>query len=117
MADASASAINALIDANSATLKAQIDTNATALKAQISAMTFYPAPITIRPPVISYASVPTLTQGVAMTAITPSNSGDAATFSGTMPAGLSLNAGNGSISGTPTAVGTTSVSITAINAG
>ena len=63
----------------------------------------------------------TLTKGTAMTTATPSASGGAVTswsISPTLPAGLSFSTTNGSISGTPTAVSSsTSYTVTATNAG
>lgn len=115
---ATASLINSLIDANSVVLKQQIDTNAAALKAQIAALTFYGAPVNaVKAPVIVYPVIPTLTQGVTMIIVKPTNSGDAAIFSGTLPAGLTFDPNTGAIMGTPTTVVTGSYIITATNAG
>ena len=54
--------------------------------------------------------------GSAITTVTVTNSGSAATFTGTVPAGLTLDGSSGSISGTPTTVKTiTTYTITATN--
>ena len=72
-------------------------------------------------PAPAYAGSPySLDQGTAYV-LTPTNTGGAATgwsiTSGTLPAGLSINAGSGVISGTPTtAGGPTTVTVTATNA-
>ena len=63
----------------------------------------------------------TLTNGVAMTTVIPTSSGGNVTswsISPALPAGLSFSTSNGSISGTPTAVASsTNYTITATNAG
>ncbi len=73
------------------------------------------------PPVISYTpSTNTYTVGTAITSLTPTNTGAAATswsIGTTLPAGLSFDTTTGIISGTPTAVSaTTTYTITATNA-
>ncbi len=59
------------------------------------------------------------TVGSAITSYTPTNSGGTATSyaitSGTLPGGLSLNTSTGVISGTPTASGTSTVTLTPYN--
>ncbi|CAN2169579.1 Fibronectin type III [Candidatus Nanopelagicaceae bacterium] len=73
---------------------------------------------TLAAPNISYpGSSYTLTYGTSITTISPSNTGGIiASWSGTVPAGLSLDSTTGDITGTPTAVATaTSYSITATN--
>ncbi|MBL8512984.1 MAG: fibronectin type III domain-containing protein, partial [Betaproteobacteria bacterium] len=59
------------------------------------------------------------TVGTAITNFTPSNSGGTATSyaitSGTLPSGLSLNTSTGVISGTPTANGTSTITLTPYN--
>jgi Putative Ig domain/Secretion system C-terminal sorting domain len=72
-------------------------------------------------PVISYTpSTNIYTVGTAITALTPANTGGAATgysINTALPAGLSFNIATGTISGTPTAVSpATTYTITAINA-
>ena len=63
----------------------------------------------------------TLTKGTAMTSVTPSTSGGAVTswsISPTLPAGLSFDTSDGTISGTPTAVSSTATyTVTATNSG
>ena len=63
----------------------------------------------------------TLTKGTAMTNVTPSASGGPIaswSVSPTLPAGLSLNTANGTISGTPTTVTSSATyTVTATNAG
>ncbi len=70
-----------------------------------------------RAPSISYTTPNVFTVGTAITALTPTNSGGAATsYSGSLPAGLSLNASTGEITGTPSAASSaTNYSITATN--
>ena len=74
---------------------------------------------TLAAPDISYPnSSYTLTYGTTITTISPSNSGGIiASWSGSVPAGLSLNTSTGDITGTSTVVSTSSsYSITATNA-
>ena len=71
---------------------------------------------------VSYSGTPfTLTKGTAMTAVTPSASGgavDSWSVSPTLPSGLTLDSSTGVLSGTPTAiVSTTTYTITATNTG
>ena len=80
--------------------------------------------ITVNPPapVISYTGSPfTYTTGIAISNLTPANTGGAATswsISPALPAGLSFDTTTGIISGTPTATSTqTTYTITATNAG
>ncbi|MBB3054941.1 putative Ig domain-containing protein [Mucilaginibacter gotjawali] len=72
-------------------------------------------------PVISYSpSTNTYTKGTAITSLTPTNTGGAATswsISTALPTGLSFNTSTGVISGTPTVTSaTTTYTITATNA-
>jgi hypothetical protein len=69
-------------------------------------------------PNISYTSPVTFTQGLAITPLTPTNTGGSVTsYSATLPAGLSINSTTGVISGTPTDVfAATNFVITANNA-
>ena len=72
-------------------------------------------------PNIAYGGPYTFTKNTAISTITPSNTGGAATSwditSGTLPAGLSLSSTTGAISGTPTGVySTASITIEASNA-
>jgi len=69
------------------------------------------------PPVISSATVASATVGTAFNyQITASN--DPTSYDATpLPPGLSVNSSTGAITGAPTAVGTTSVAISATNAG
>ena len=79
-----------------------------------------PVDITIQPPapVITSASTASGAVGAAFSyQITASNSPTSYGVTGTLPAGLSLNASTGEISGTPSATGTSSVTIGATNAG
>ena len=76
---------------------------------------------TLQAPVISYGAGPfTLTMGTAMAPLPPANAGGAAaswSISPALPAGLSLSASTGQISGTPTAISAaTSYTVTATNA-
>ena len=76
----------------------------------------------VAPYSVSYSGTPfTLTKGTAMTAVTPSASGGAVdtwSISPTLPAGLSLDTSTGKISGTPTAISSsTTYTITATNTG
>ena len=71
---------------------------------------------------VSYSGTPfTLTKGTAMTAVTPSASGgavDSWSVSPTLPSGLTLDSSTGVLSGTPTAIAsTTTYTITATNTG
>jgi len=73
---------------------------------------------TLAAPNITYPSSSyTLTYGTTITTSSPSNSGGIiASWSGTLPAGLSLDTATGDISGTPTSVASaTNYSITATN--
>src|SRR6202007_1063429 len=75
--------------------------------------------ITIKPPkpVITSAATATGTVGKAFSyQITATNSPTSYGVTGTLPAGLTLNTGTGLISGTPSATGTSNVTITATNA-
>ncbi len=70
------------------------------------------------PPVITSATTASGSVGYTFTyQITASNSPASYAETGTLPAGLSLNTSTGVISGTPTATGTTSVTIKASNLG
>lgn len=77
--------------------------------------------ITVLPvrPSISYTGSPyTFTQGSAIVPLNAFNSGGAGTFSGSLPAGLSLNTSTGQITGTPTVIATAAnFVISATNAG
>jgi hypothetical protein len=69
-------------------------------------------------PVITSATSASGTVGAAFSySITASNSPTSYSVTGTLPAGLTLNAGTGAISGTPTAAVTSNVTISATNAG
>jgi len=66
-----------------------------------------PVTITVLPvkPAISYTGSPyTFTQGSTIVPLTASNSGGAGTFSGSLPAGLTLNSSTGQITGTCTTI-------------
>lgn len=68
------------------------------------------------PLVISTASLPGGTNGVAYNQTLASNGGSAVTWSlstGTLPAGLTLNAATGAITGTPSAAGTSNFTVKA----
>ena len=67
--------------------------------------------VVIPPPSgFSYSSPHEFTQGTAITGITPSISGTGITFTAaSLPAGLSINAATGEITGTPTAVSPSTV--------
>lgn len=72
-------------------------------------------------PIISYSpSTITGTVGTAISTLTPTNSGEAATswsISSTLPSGISFNTSTGVISGTPTATSSSNVyTVTATNA-
>src|SRR5215831_6773467 len=76
----------------------------------------------VQPPVIHYGtSTAVYTRGTAIAPDAPTNAGGAAssfTIQPALPAGLSLNATSGTISGTPTAViAQTTYTVTASNAG
>ncbi len=78
--------------------------------------------VNLGPPIISYTpSTNIYTTGIAITALTPTNTGGAAasySISPSLPAGLSINTSTGVISGTPTATITATVfTITATNTG
>ncbi|MGH8047114.1 MAG: beta strand repeat-containing protein, partial [Chthoniobacterales bacterium] len=74
--------------------------------------------ITPPPPVISSATTASGMVGTAFSyQITASNSPTSYGVTGTLPAGLSLNTSTGEISGTPSAAGTSNVTISATNAG
>lgn len=70
---------------------------------------------------LSYGSSYTFNVGVAIGTINPTVTGDTASSftvsSGALPTGLSLNAGTGAITGTPTDSGTSPVGITVTGAG
>lgn len=70
-----------------------------------------------RPPLLA-AAAPSATVGTAYSFAAGVGGSPAPTYTltGTLPAGLTLNAATGVISGTPTALGTSSFSITATNA-
>lgn len=73
--------------------------------------------IVISPPNITYTTPNTFTVGQSVS-LSPSNSGGAAvSYSGSVPAGLSLNTTNGVISGIPTTVSSATYTITATNSG
>ena len=74
------------------------------------------------PSSVDYSGNPfTLTKGTAMTAVTPTSSGGSVTswsISPTLPAGLSFDTSTGAISGTPTAISSSTVyTVTASNTG
>jgi len=78
--------------------------------------------VLIQLPIIAYSpSTHVYPEGVAITAITPTNTGGAATsfsISTALPTGMTFNTTNGKISGTPTVPSTiTTYTITATNAG
>lgn len=83
-----------------------------------SAPASFTVTITTAPPVVSAGS-PSGTTGSAFSyAISATNSPTSyAVASGTLPAGLTLNTATGVISGTPTVAGSSSVTVTATNAG
>ena len=57
-------------------------------------------------------TIPALTKGTAMAAVTPTGGSGVVTYSATgLPAGLTINAQNGQVTGTPTVTGTFEVSI------
>lgn len=63
-------------------------------------------------PTVGTYTIPELTNGTAMTAVTPTGGTGVATYSATgLPAGLTINAQNGQVTGTPTVTGTFEVSI------
>lgn len=72
------------------------------------------------PPVISYATPQTVYINTAMTPISPTNTGGAATAysisAGALPTGVTIHATTGVISGTPTTAGTYSYTVLATNA-
>jgi hypothetical protein len=79
-----------------------------------------PPPPSVPPPsALSYTSPQTYNVGTAITALTPTVTGNVTTYSVTpaLPAGLSLDTTTGSISGTPTAPSRATHTITATNAG
>lgn len=70
-------------------------------------------------PTIDYGTPPEATQDQAYS-LTPTFTGSGVTFavtSGSLPAGLSLNSSTGAITGTPTAAGDSTFTVTATNAG
>jgi hypothetical protein len=79
-----------------------------------------PPPVTTPPSDLQYPVAPTFVVGTAITALTPTVVGEVASYSVSpaLPAGLSLSATSGVISGTPTsAVAKTSYTVEATNAG
>jgi len=88
----------------------------------VTASTVINITVNLSPPAISYSpSVNVYTTGVAITALTPTNTGGAAaswSINTALPAGLSFNTSTGVISGTPTVISVaTTYTITATNAG
>lgn len=80
-------------------------------------LTVNAAQVVVQPPVIQTSSLPGGTVGTAYST-TISVTGDSVTVGVTgLPSGLSFNTGTRVISGTPTASGTSSVTITASNSG
>lgn len=73
--------------------------------------------ITTRAPNISFSPGSyTFSKGLAIFAFTPNNSGSAATYTATLPVGLTINPGTGTITGTPTTLtAPTNYSVTAVN--
>jgi hypothetical protein len=122
MATATSNAVNGLIDSMAATLKAQIDSSVTALKAQVAQLTFNPDPIVVVPvvkaPSITYSTQAPFTVGKPVSAFSPVNGGDAAIYTATLPAGLSIATSTGTISGTPIAAkAATTYTVVASNLG
>lgn len=79
-----------------------------------------PTPTVTAPSALSYTSPQTYTVGTAITALTPTVTGTPTSYSVSpaLPAGLSIDAGTGAISGTPSAAAATAAyTITASNAG
>lgn len=116
MTKATPEAINALIDAKNVSDKALLDTSSAKLRLDVAALDWSTAPV-VKPPVVTYPTIPALTVGVAMAIVTPTNTGDTATYSGTLPDGLSLDSKTGAISGTPKTTNSGNYKITASNAG
>jgi hypothetical protein len=69
------------------------------------------------PPVITSALTATATDGVGFSYQIVASNSPASYSTGVLPAGLSLNAASGLVSGTTTATGTSNVTISAINTG
>lgn len=102
--------------ATQAAINAMIDQAVVTLKAQIATLVFTAPVVVVKAPSITYATVPSLTTGVAISSLTPVNTGDAATYTATLPTGLSINSNTGVISGTPTvAKSATTYTVTATN--
>jgi hypothetical protein len=94
----------------------QSATSGTPLNATVS----YYIPVGVAPPAVPAITSPLAASGTVGTAfaytITATNSPNSYVATG-LPAGLSLNTSNGAITGTPTAAGNYSVSLTASNSG
>jgi autotransporter-associated beta strand protein len=76
------------------------------------------APVVTTPPVITSATTATGYQGIAFSYQITADQGGLTSFalaSGTLPAGLTLDTATGIISGTPSATGTSNVTLTATN--
>jgi len=94
------------------------NTTSTGLNANILPNPLWAAcALTVLPPNISYSpSAYTFTMGTAVTPFTPANSGGIASFTATLPTGLTINPSTGTISGTPPGGSPpTNYTITAIN--
>jgi hypothetical protein len=79
-----------------------------------------PPPAVAAPSALSYGATPNYTLGTAITALNPTVTGTVTSYSiaPVLPAGLSINATTGGISGTPTAMqAATTHTITATNSG
>lgn len=73
----------------------------------------------VAPPTLDYGAPPQANQGEAYS-LAPTYTGTGVTFAvttGSLPAGLSLNNSTGAITGTPTAAGDSTFTVTATNAG